>query len=77
MSKKNVKKRDAEDTCDWKEAASKLYEALYDASEHLDYCGYGDSYERSGAFESKLPEKIDDAISLFLRVKRKEDGFNG
>lgn len=39
-----------------------LYEALQAASEHLDYCGYGDSWERECARESKLEEKIAAAL---------------
>lgn len=39
-----------------------LREALQEASDHLDYCGYGDSYEREGARGSKLPETIAKAL---------------
>jgi len=39
-------------------------EALEAAKDHLDFCGYGDSYERECAFADKLPEKIEAAISV-------------
>lgn len=34
------------------------YEALLAASEHLDYCGYGDSWERECAEASNLEDQI-------------------
>lgn len=40
-----------------------LYEALKAAKEHLDYCGYGDSWERECARAQKLEEKIDEALA--------------
>lgn len=42
--------------------SEQLLEALVAALEHLEYCGYGDSWERSCARESKLPQKINQAI---------------
>jgi hypothetical protein len=39
-----------------------LVEALEAAKEHLEYCGYGDSWERECAFDAKLPERIAEAI---------------
>lgn len=39
-----------------------LLEALVAASDHLDYTGYGDSWERECAQASKLEEKIHAAI---------------
>lgn len=42
----------------------KLYSALDAANDHLDYCGFGDSYERECATEQKLPEKILNALTL-------------
>ena len=44
-------------------AAPTLLEALKLAVEHLDFCGYGDSYERECAISSKIPEKLEAAIS--------------
>lgn len=42
----------------------KLAEALRDAEAHLDYCGYGDSWERECARDDKLPERIEEALEL-------------
>ena len=42
-----------------------LGRALKDASAHLDYCNYGDEWERSCAKESKLPKQIMDALGEF------------
>lgn len=39
-----------------------LKEALECAEEHLDYCGWGDSYERECARNEKLPEKVREAL---------------
>ncbi len=39
-----------------------LREALLAAQAHLDYCGYGDKWERECAEYSKLPEKIQLAL---------------
>jgi hypothetical protein len=41
-----------------------LTEALRAASEHLDYCGYGDRWERECAMEQKLDDKIEAALKL-------------
>ena len=41
---------------------TELYDALKEASAHLDYCGYGDRYERDCARESGLMEKIEKAL---------------
>ena len=38
-------------------------EALSAASEHLEYCGYGDEYEREGARQRRLPEMIAAALA--------------
>jgi hypothetical protein len=43
--------------------AVELLEALKSAVEHLEYCGYGDSWERGCANHDKLPEKLQFAIS--------------
>jgi hypothetical protein len=40
-----------------------LLEALEAASEHLDYVGYGDSWERECAHHARLPERIAAAIA--------------
>lgn len=41
-----------------------LYEALAAAKAHLDYCGYGDSWEAECAREEKLEEQIQAALDL-------------
>jgi len=40
----------------------RLREALKAASEHLDFCGYGDRYERECAISQKLDERISEAL---------------
>jgi len=40
-----------------------LIDVLEEAEAHLDYCGYGDSWERECAVSSKLPEKITSTLS--------------
>jgi len=39
---------------DWKELVKLFEEMAY----HLDYCGYGDSWERECADASRLPERV-------------------
>lgn len=39
-----------------------LVDALQEASDHLEYCGYGDNWERECALEAKLPQKIELAL---------------
>jgi len=41
-----------------------LAEALRDAADHLEYCGYGDRWERECARDAGLPKKIEEALSL-------------
>jgi len=45
-----------------KEKITILREALEAAQEHLDYCGYGDSWERECAEISGLPTQIEKAL---------------
>lgn len=33
-------------------------EVIREMADHLDYCGYGDSWERECAVYSKLPERV-------------------
>ena len=47
---------------DGRAVAPKLLDALRAASEHLDYCGYGDSWERECAVDSGLIKQIEDAL---------------
>lgn len=44
------------------ELIKELYLALKEASHHLDYCGYGDNWERECAYFDKLPDKINQAL---------------
>ena len=39
-----------------------LYEMLLEAQQHLEFCGYGDTYERECARDDKLPERISKAL---------------
>ena len=55
-----------------KHAAIDLLIALKAAKEHLDYCGYGDSWERECAEESKLEEMIDTAIAKAEMINTEE-----
>jgi hypothetical protein len=41
-----------------------LRKALTAAKDHLEYCGYGDSWERECAEEQGLPEKLEEALEL-------------
>jgi len=47
------------------ELVRELLEVLIKAEEHLDYCGYGDSWERECAKEEKLPQLINSTIAKF------------
>lgn len=41
---------------------NKLRRALEAAQTHLEFCGYGDSYERECAYNERLPETIQAAL---------------
>lgn len=41
-----------------------LKAALLAAQQHLEYCGYGDKWERECAQEAKLAEQIENALSI-------------
>lgn len=43
-----------------------LFETLRDAAEHLNYCGYGDKWERECAKEGKLQERIESALQEYV-----------
>lgn len=45
-----------------RKALKQTREALNDAKEHLDYCGWGDTWERECAKEQGLQPKIDAAL---------------
>ena len=44
-------------------AAPELLEALEEAQSHLEYCGYGDKWEREVAEDRKLSQKIETALA--------------
>ena len=44
------------------ELETTLLEALREAKEHLEYCGYGDKWERECAKEAGLEKKLEAAI---------------
>ena len=49
--------------CGWEaKSITKVVEALKAASDHLEYCGYGDNWERECAVDSGLPEQIAEAL---------------
>lgn len=45
-----------------KELITKLVETLQSASEHLEYCGYGDRWERECAQATNLEDRIMEAL---------------
>jgi len=50
-----------------------LGNALQMAYDHLEYYGYGDSWERECAIEEKLPEMIKSALELFEKFEEDND----
>jgi len=40
------------------ERMQEMRELLQEAYDHLEYCGYGDSWERECAMEAKLPKRL-------------------
>lgn len=46
-----------------KEVLQQTLDALIAARDHLDYCGYGDSWERECARTQGLEEKLETAIA--------------
>ena len=47
------------------DAADALRVALRAAEQHLEYCGYGDKWERECAKSAKLPEQIANALTAY------------
>lgn len=72
------------DVCYWRaeyeqshKLVERLKETLLAAQSHLDYCGYGDKWERECAREEKLEERINDALSAagaIMEDAKKEEG---
>jgi len=54
-----------------KEIINQLHAALKAASDHLDYCGYGDNWERECARASGIEKQIEDALALLPPPKAK------
>jgi hypothetical protein len=50
-----------------------LFKALVLAQGHLDYCGYGDNWERECAEASGIEKKIDAAVEAGKEAGLKED----
>ena len=50
-----------------KEIIESLGKALQAASDHLEYCGYGDAWERECSISQDLPDKIENALKLVGR----------
>jgi hypothetical protein len=49
-----------------------LGDALRKAAAHLDYCGYGDSWEREIAVAEDLPEEVDFALGKFIEYEKEQ-----
>lgn len=47
-----------------------LAKALEAAQDHLEYCGYGDNWERECARENKLEEKIEKALKVAEKYEK-------
>lgn len=59
----SLPKKDAEELIKRYSLAPKLYKALKAARDHLDYCGYGDKWERECA--GNLEEQIEEALKSY------------
>lgn len=51
-----------------RERIYQLVHALSEARDHLDYCGYGDKWERECAKESGLQELIEDTLEEEMEI---------
>lgn len=47
-----------------KDVINVLLTTLKDAQAHLEYCSYGDNWERECARDAKLPERIAKAVEI-------------
>ena len=47
--------------------AAEILELLTEAEQHLEYCGYGDNWERECADASKLPERLSTVIAKYSK----------
>ena len=53
------------------EVQKEFIKLFKDMAQHLDYCGYGDSWERECADERKLPERVD---KMLEKIEKLEQG---
>ena len=60
---KRKKREDFHNDFGYEMYLDRMYNALKLASEHLDYCGYGDSWERESAREQGLEDIITKALN--------------
>ena len=61
-------------TQDEEEYVREIEDALIAAEEHLDYCGYGDPWERECADQAGLSDKIGAAVSK-IEARRKGEEY--
>lgn len=47
-----------------KEDLQEIIDCLEMAYEHLEYCGWGDNWERECAIHNKMPEQIEKSIQI-------------
>lgn len=47
-----------------KDDLQKIIDALDLAYEHLEYCGWGDAWERECATHNKFPQQIEEALKI-------------
>lgn len=50
------------------EEYKKLAELFKEAVNHLDYCGYGDNWERECAMVDKLPQRLDKMVERVDKI---------
>ncbi len=55
------------------EKLQELIELFGEAVLHLEYCGYGDSYERECAREDKLPQRLNAMLEYLKTMEVKSE----
>lgn len=55
-------------TVEERQVFDQVVNALYSAEGHLNYCGYGDSWERECAEDSGLAKEISEALEAALKM---------
>lgn len=58
------------------ELLQEVTSALADAVSHLEYCGYGDSWERECARDDGLPDRLASILEKSEKFLGKRDGQN-